>query len=73
MPYSRNADLPKSVRDHLSLGAQTSYRKAYNSSWKQYGDAASLCQPRRDGPSCRVGGRQKESYSKRSGRWVRTR
>ena len=40
MPYSRNADLPKSVRDHLSLGAQTSYRKAYNSSWKQYDDAA---------------------------------
>jgi cation transport regulator ChaB len=30
MPYSCNADLPKSVRDHMSLGAQTSYRKACN-------------------------------------------
>lgn len=36
MPYKRNADLPKSVKDALPSGAETMYRKAYNSADKQY-------------------------------------
>ena len=30
MPYDRNADLPKSVRDNLPSHAQTIYRAAFN-------------------------------------------
>lgn len=36
MPYKRNADLPKNVRNPLPQGAQTIFRKAYNSADKQY-------------------------------------
>jgi cation transport regulator len=39
MPYARNADLPKPVRDSLPQGAQTIYRKAFNSAWQQYDEA----------------------------------
>jgi cation transport regulator len=39
MPYERNADLPKSVRDHLPAHAQTIYREAFNSAFDQYKDA----------------------------------
>lgn len=36
MPYARNADLPKSVRDALPGDAQTIYRKAFNNAWEEY-------------------------------------
>lgn len=37
MPYQRNADLPKSVRNALPKEAQTLYRKAFDNAWEQYG------------------------------------
>lgn len=39
MPYARKSDLPKSVRDNLPEGAQTIYRKAFNSAFEQYSDS----------------------------------
>ena len=38
MPYHSNAELPKSVKDHLPKHAQEIYREAYNSAWDQYED-----------------------------------
>jgi len=38
MPYDRNADLPKQVKDNLPEHAQTIYRKAFNSAHEQYND-----------------------------------
>ncbi len=38
MPYSKNADLPDSVRDNVPSGAQEIYRKAFNAAWDQYKD-----------------------------------
>ena len=75
MPYARNADLPKAVRDALPREAQTLYRKAFNSAWDEY-------RPRR---KRRIGVSQEEtahrvawaavkrSYEKRSKRWVKIR
>jgi|LGOV01.1.fsa_nt_gb cation transport regulator ChaB len=37
MPYLKNGDLPKNVRDALPEGAQTTYRKAHNNAGKLYG------------------------------------
>jgi cation transport regulator len=36
MPYTRNSDLPDSVKDNIPDHAQDIYREAYNSAWKQY-------------------------------------
>jgi cation transport regulator len=38
MPYNRNADLPKAVRNVLPERAQEIYRKAFNNAVKQYKD-----------------------------------
>jgi len=38
MPYARNRDLPKGVRTSLPRGAQTIFRKAFNSADEQYGE-----------------------------------
>lgn len=35
--YQSNKDLPKSIKDNLPEGAQTIYRKVFNSAHKQYG------------------------------------
>ncbi len=40
MPYSRNADLPEKVRDHLPDHAQTIYRMAFNNAWEFYKEPA---------------------------------
>lgn len=40
MPYERNADIPKAVRDVLPAAAQTIWRKAFNSIEEQTGDEA---------------------------------
>lgn len=37
MPYKSNKELPKSIKDNLPEGAQTIYRKVFNSAHKQYG------------------------------------
>ncbi|MEX2524498.1 MAG: ChaB family protein [Gammaproteobacteria bacterium] len=73
MPYDRNADLPKPVREHLPQAAQTIYRKAYNSAWDEYkdpgkrrGDAG------REETAHRVAwAAVKESYEKKGERWVK--
>ena len=36
MPYSKNTDLPKSVKNNLPQKAQTIFRMAYNNAEKQY-------------------------------------
>lgn len=38
LPYQRNADIPKPVRDALPEEAQTIWRKAFNAAEQQYGD-----------------------------------
>jgi len=38
MPYDRNADLPKSVRDSLPAHAQTIYRKAFDHAFDEYAE-----------------------------------
>jgi len=38
MPYSKNSDLPDSVKDNLPAKAQEIYREAFNSAWDQYAD-----------------------------------
>lgn len=68
MPYERNGDLPDSVTDNLPQGAQTIYRKAFNSAWKQYAGKSD-----REGIAHRVAwSAVKESYEKDDdGDWVR--
>jgi len=36
MPYSKNSQLPDSVKNNLPAGAQTIFRKAFNSAHFQY-------------------------------------
>lgn len=72
MPYERNADLPKSVRESLPKPAQTIYRKAFNNAWDAYREAAK----RRRGASREETAHRvawsavKASYEKRGSRWV---
>jgi cation transport regulator len=40
MPYATKSDLPESVKDSLPDHAQDIYRKAFNSAWDEYDDAA---------------------------------
>ena len=72
MPYERNADLPKSVRESLPKAAQTIYRKAFNNAWDEYREAST----RRRGASREETAHRvawsavKASYEKRGSRWV---
>ncbi len=72
MPYERNADLPKQVRDNLPEKGQTIYRKAFNNAWDEYADP----EDRRGDASREETSRRvawaavKQSYEKRGGRWV---
>lgn len=38
MPYTRNTDLPPSIKDHLPARAQTIFRRAFNAAHIQYGN-----------------------------------
>lgn len=75
MPYARNADLPKSLRDALPREAQTIYRKTFNSAWDEYGPR----NKRRSGASREETAHRvawaavKRSYEKRGRRWVESR
>lgn len=73
MPYQRNAELPKPVRDSLPEGAQTIYRKAYNNAWKQYDQARKRRgSASREETAHRVAwAAVKESYKKKGDRWVK--
>jgi cation transport regulator len=75
MPYARNRELPKSVRDHLPERAQTIYRKAYNNAWQEYEQR----ERRRGGASREETAHRvawaavKSSYEKHGERWVKIR
>ena len=73
MPYDRNADLPKSVRDNLPQGAQTIYRKAFNSAWEQYDEPKERRgSATREETAHRVAwAAVKKSYHKKDDRWVK--
>lgn len=36
MPYSKNSELPRNIKSILPAGAQTIFRKAFNSAHEQY-------------------------------------
>ena len=73
MPYDRNADLPKSARDHLPQSAQTIYRKAFNSAWEEYDDPKERHgSATREETAHRVAwAAVKKSYKKKDDRWVK--
>jgi cation transport regulator len=73
VPYPRNADLPKPVRDHLPKPAQTIYRKAYNNAWDEYSDRAKRRGvASRETTAHRVAWTAvKQVYKKEAGSWVK--
>ncbi|MEX2124081.1 MAG: ChaB family protein [Woeseia sp.] len=71
MPYSKNSELPDSVKDNLPAKAQEIYREAYNSAWDQYKDP-----DERRGDSSReetshavAWSAVKKKYEKKNGDW----
>lgn len=74
MPYERNANLPRSVRDALPKEAQTIYRKTFNNAWDQYGRRGKRRKgATREETAHRVAwAAVKSSYEKRGGRWVKS-
>lgn len=65
MPYERNSELPKGVKDNLPAHAETIYRKAYNSALEEYDQD--------EARAARVAwGAVKQSYHKNDqGQWVK--
>ena len=63
MPYSSNDDLPKKVKDNLPKGAQTIYRKAYNSAYEQYDSAETRSKV--------AWSAVKKEYKKKGDKWVK--
>lgn len=62
MPYSRNSELPKSVKNNLPPAAQTIWRKAWNAAYQQYGSEET---------AARVAwAAVKKKYVKRGDKWV---
>ncbi|MGH0031448.1 MAG: ChaB family protein [Myxococcota bacterium] len=72
MPYDRNADLPRSVRDHLPPRAQTLYRKAFNHAWDEYAPRGKRRKgATREETAHRVAwSAVKHSFERRGDRWV---
>ena len=66
MPYTTNADLPPSVRDHLPPHAQDIYRAAFNNAFEAHaGD------PRQEEAAHRIAwAAVKRSYVKLGAEWV---
>lgn len=42
MPYAKNTQLPAPVRHSLPSRAQTMFRKAFNSSFRKYGEISAF-------------------------------
>ena len=62
MPYSSNKDLPDRVKNVLPYGAQTMWRKVFNSAYKTYGN---------DEQAAKAAWAQVKKYYKKSGdKWV---
>lgn len=75
MPYARNADLPKAVREGLPKAAQTIYRSAYNNAWDEYKEPTTRhAGGSREETAHRVAwAAVKHTYEKRGRRWVKKR
>ncbi|MFO8004702.1 ChaB family protein [Thioalkalivibrio sp.] len=75
MPYDRNADLPRQVRDALPDAAQSIYRSAFNNAWDQYADEEDRKgDASREETAHRVAwSAVKQSYTKEGDRWVKKR
>ncbi len=74
MPYTTTDELPKRVREHLSVHALEIYRAAFNNAWDQYQDPS-----RRRGDESReetahrvawAAVKQKYRKDEATGRWV---
>ncbi len=66
MPYTSNADLPPSVRNHLPSHAQDIYREAFNHAY-----TANFNDPRQEEAAHRIAwAAVKRFYEKVSGEWV---
>jgi cation transport regulator len=66
MPYRTNADLPRSIADHLPEHARDIYREAFNHSF-----AAHAGDPRQEEAAHRIAwAAVKRSYVKVDGAWV---
>ena len=63
MPYKTNTDLPKGVKNNLPQGAQTIYRKTFNSAFKQY--------PKEETAHRTAWAAVKREYKKQKERWVK--
>ena len=73
MPYSSNSRLPKRIKDNLPQGAQTIFRKVYNSAEKQY---AKPSKRRGNASKTEVVNKVawaavKKKYVKKKGKWER--
>ena len=67
MPYSRNEELPLSVRAHLPIHAQDIYRAAFN-----HAHAAHRGDPRQEEAAHRIAwAAVKRQYQKSDGQWAR--
>lgn len=66
MPYSRNIELPTSVRSHLPEHAQDIYREAFNHAFTEH-----LGDPRQEEAAHRIAwAAVKRRYVKESDQWV---
>jgi cation transport regulator len=66
MPYSRNLELPRAIRNHLPTHAQDIYREAFNHAF-----AAHAGDPRQEEAAHRIAwAALKRRYMKEGGGWV---
>ena len=63
MPYNSNKKLPESIQGVLPEHAQTIYRTAFNSAYKQYEFEETAIKV--------AWAAVKKSYEKRNGKWVK--
>lgn len=68
LPYARNEDLPKAVRDHLPAHAQDIFRAAFNSAWSM--QAASNPRRRKETARRIAWAAVKRRYRKRGDVWM---
>ena len=73
IPYKTNKELPKAIRDNLPQGAQTIFRKAFNSADKQYKDPKKRRGKESLEEVCNkiAWSAVKKVYKKKEGKWVK--
>jgi len=64
MPYARNSDLPKSIRDALPTEAQTIFRRIFNAALEQYKDESKAF-------AVAWAGLKNAGWEKRGDKWVK--